>query len=211
MTALESLDVEPQLLVVLFGLGIMLILWAIRPSLSGRKSYPRRRWQSRAKQRRDGHLPRVASTRLAIVDSGEQLKSVMAATFTKQRVLSASEARVMIEAERAIADLAMPWRVMAQVSLGEILSCVDTAAFSAINSKRVDLLIVDEQHEPVAAVEYQGKGHWQGTAAARDAVKKEALRKAGIAYIEVMAGSHLPADLHREIARLARQPAKALA
>jgi hypothetical protein len=28
-------------------------------------------------------------------------------------------------------------------------------------------------------------GHYQGTAAARDAVKKEALRKAGIRYLEV--------------------------
>ena len=135
----------------------------------------------------------------------------MAAQFTKQQVLSASEARVMIEAERAIAELAMPWRVMAQVSLGEILRSEDAAAFSAVNSKRVDLLIVDERHQPIAAVEYQGTGHWQGNAAARDAVKKEALRKAGVAYIEVIAGSHLPADLHREIARLARLSSKVLA
>ena len=117
----------------------------------------------------------------------------------------------MIEAERAIAELAMPWRVMAQVSLGEILRSEDAAAFSAVNSKRVDLLIVDERHQPIAAVEYQGTGHWQGNAAARDAVKKEALRKAGVAYIEVIAGSHLPADLHREIARLARLSSKVLA
>lgn len=210
MAALDLLD-ESQQLIVLFGLGVLLVLWSIRPSLPGKKNFPRRSWQSRANQSRGNNQSSSVSTRAPVVDSGEQLKSVMAATFAKQRVLSASEARVMIEAERAIADLAMPWRVMPQVSLGEILRCADATAFSAINSKRVDLLIVDEKHDPIAAVEYQGTGHWQGTAAARDAVKKEALRKAGVAYIEVMAGSHLPADLHREIARLARQPAKALA
>jgi len=39
----------------------------------------------------------------------------------------------------------------------------------------------------VLAVEYQGNGHYQGTAAARDAIKKEALRKAGVRYLEVSA------------------------
>lgn len=210
MAALELFD-ESQQLILLLALGILLVLWAFRPSLAGKKNFPRRRWPSRAKQwRGDNHSGQIF-TRAPVVDAGEQLKLVMAATFTKQRVLSTSEARVMIEAERAIADLAMPWHVMAQVSLGEILRCPDAAAFSAINSKRVDLLIVDEEHDPIAAVEYQGTGHWQGSAAARDAVKREALRKAGVAYVEVMAGSHLPADLHREIARLARKPAKALA
>ena len=38
------------------------------------------------------------------------------------------------------------------------------------------------------AVEYQGGGHYQGTATIRDAVKKEALSKAGVAYIEVFPG-----------------------
>jgi len=68
---------------------------------------------------------------------------------------------------------------MAQVSLGEVLSSPDARAYSAINSKRVDLLIVSRSGDPIAAIEYQGHGHYQGTAAARDAVKKEALRKAG--------------------------------
>ena len=47
------------------------------------------------------------------------------------------------------------------------------------------------------ALEYQGTGHHQGTAAARDAVKKEALRKAGIGYHEVVAGHTAPAELKR--------------
>jgi hypothetical protein len=46
-------------------------------------------------------------------------------------------------------------------------------------------------------IEYQGSGTHQGTAAARDAVKKEALRKAGIGYHEVVAGHTTPSELRR--------------
>jgi hypothetical protein len=77
------------------------------------------------------------------------------------------------------------WRVMAQVSLGEVLSSPDARAYSAINSKRVDLLIVSGHGDPIAAIEYQGHGHYQGNAVLGDAVKKEALGKAGVRYIEV--------------------------
>ena len=45
---------------------------------------------------------------------------------------------------------------------------------------------------PVLAVEYQGGAHYQGTATIRDAVKKEALNKAGVGYVEVFASG--PAD-----------------
>jgi hypothetical protein len=97
----------------------------------------------------------------------------------------------------------LKWRVMAQVSLGEILSSPDAQAYSAINSKRVDLLIISSRGDPIAAIEYQGGGHYQGTAPARDAVKKEALRRAGVRYIEVTP-EHGAEDLAREISRIAQ-------
>ncbi|GAA4715537.1 hypothetical protein GCM10023325_09740 [Sphingomonas lutea] len=52
-------------------------------------------------------------------------------------------------------------------------------------------------------IEYQGGGHYKGahTIAARDAVKKEALRRAGIGYVEVVAGD-TPAELRRVEERL---------
>ena len=52
------------------------------------------------------------------------------------------------------------------------------------------------------AIEYQGTGHHQGTAAARDAVKKEALRKAGIGYHEVVAGHTTPGELRALVEKL---------
>jgi hypothetical protein len=91
---------------------------------------------------------------------------------------------------------------MAQVSLGEVLSSPDDRARAAINSKRVDILIISSHGLPLAAIEHQGNGHYQGSAAARDAVKKEALRKASVRYIEVT-DEHCKEDIARELSRLA--------
>lgn len=77
------------------------------------------------------------------------------------------------------------------------------AADLCINSKCVDLLLVDGACRARHAIEYQGSGHHLGSdAAARDAVKKEALRKAGIGYDEVVAGKTTPSDLKRLVEKL---------
>jgi hypothetical protein len=120
-------------------------------------------------------------------DVGQQLHAVMAASFEKRRLLSSSEYQVFQIVEDDIAAARRGYRVFAQTSLGEVLTSRNDDAFHSINSKRVDILIVDRGGWPVVAVEYQGSGHYQGTAAARDAVKKEALRKAGVRYVEVSA------------------------
>ena len=142
-------------------------------------------------------------SRAPVTDPAEQLRFVMGAEFRKRQLLSRSEAQVLYAAERAVNTADLNWRVMAQVSLGEVLSSPDARAYSAINSKRVDLLIVSSSGDPILAIEYQGHGHYQGTAAARDAVKKEALRKAGVRYIEVTPESGTE-DMAREISRMAQ-------
>lgn len=62
---------------------------------------------------------------------------------------------------------------------------------------------VDEECRPLYAIEFQGGAHHKGAhaTAARDAVKKEALRRAGIGYVEVVAGD-TPAELRRVVERL---------
>ena len=122
--------------------------------------------------------------------------------FTAQPLLNRSEARLFRKLDRSYPKL----QVMAQVSLGEILRCKDAEAYGCINSKRVDLLLMDAECQPRHAVEYQGGAHHQGTAAARDAVKKEALRRAGIGYHEVVAGQTTPSDLKRLVERLVDKP-----
>ena len=89
-------------------------------------------------------------------------------------------------------------------SLGEVLRCDDEDAYWCINSKRVDLLLVDADCTPLPAMEYQSGGHHQGTAAARDAVQKEALRRAGVGHVEVVPGD-TPTELRRVVERLVRE------
>jgi hypothetical protein len=142
-------------------------------------------------------------------DAADQLRIVMGANFTVQPLLNKSEARVFKELDRIVIGCNPDWQVMAQVSLGEILRSKDADAYRCINSKRVDLLIVDEDCQPRHAIEYQGGAHHQGTAAARDAVKKEALRRAGIGYHEVVAGHTTPSELRRLVEKLVDKPAAA--
>ena len=189
-------------------LGWLLVIVAIAAFLAGlcgerlRADLARQAWRKRRWGKGEAEVP-FPNGPASVTDSAEQLRLVMGARFEKRRLLSRSEALVLYAAENAIKTADLQWRVMAQVSLGEILSSPDARAYSAINSKRVDLLLVSRSSDPIAAIEYQGHGHYQGTAAARDAVKKEALRKAGVRYIEVTPGSGSE-DLAREISRIAQ-------
>jgi hypothetical protein len=140
-------------------------------------------------------------------DAADQLRIVMAADFSIQPLLNKSEARLFVELDKMVQMRNSGWQVMAQVSLGEILRSKDKDAYLSINSKRVDLLLVDGDCQPIAAVEYQGGAHHQGTAAARDAVKKEALRRAGIGYHEVVAGVTTRAELKRLVEKLVPEKA----
>lgn len=152
--------------------------------------------------RKRGPKPRPDASPAPRSDAADQLRTVMGADYVCRPILSARETRVFEAALSTISSLNLGWRVMAQVSMGEILASRDPAAHAAINSKRVDILLVDAKGWPKAAIEYQGSGHYQGTAAARDAVKKEALRRAGVAYIEIQEGQKA-ADLRAAIARIA--------
>ena len=155
---------------------VLLIYFAATPAGRGFSRRPRRfRTAYRFEQ---GTTPDLK-------DVGQQLYAVMGASFQKRQLLNRSEYRAFKVVEDEIMAARRGYRVFAQTSLGEILSSPSDDAFRSINSKRVDILIVDQGGWPVAAVEYQGSGHYQGTAAARDAVKKEALRKAGVRYVEV--------------------------
>ena len=127
----------------------------------------------------------------------------MNSDYSQKRVLSRTEAKVLAAAESAIGEAGLPWRVMAQVALGEVLDSQSRPGFLAINAKRVDLLVISEDCKPIAAIEYQGSGHHLGSDAfARDAIKKEALRRAGVRFIEIDCNDG-PADVRREIGRLA--------
>ncbi len=120
-------------------------------------------------------------------DSADQLRAVMRARFEPKKIMNLEEYRTFQAVELEMQAIGGGHRVFAQTCLGEVLK-TDGWAHSTINSKRVDILVVGPSGLPVLAVEYQGTGHYQADAAARDAVKKEALRRAGVSYLEVPAG-----------------------
>jgi hypothetical protein len=203
---LQTLIDKPVLLIAILFVGALIgiqverFVWKQRRAEWRRKGYgtKQKHWRERYRE-----LAYAASD---VPDAADQLRTVMNADFKAQPLLNKSEARLFRAMDKMVIELAPPgWQVMAQVSLGEILRCEDKAAYACINAKRVDLLIVDANCKPVHAIEYQGGAHFKGAhaTAARDAVKKEALRRAGIGYVEVVAGD-TPAELRRVVERLVR-------
>jgi hypothetical protein len=172
----------------------------------------RGRWENNGRAGNIAHGPWSTKPDPAMpkqLDAADQLRIVMGADFSIRPLLNKREARVFKELDQIVIGCNPGWQVMAQVSLGEMLRCKQAEAFSCINSKRVDLLLVDEDCLPRHAIEYQGGAHYQGTAAARDAIKKEALRRAGIGYHEVVAGHTTPSELRRLVERLVDKPTAA--
>lgn len=148
--------------------------------------------------------PLKSTPERASLDAAEQLRCVMEAEFTERALLNRGEATVFKALDAAVIARNPGWQVMAQVSLGEFLASADKDAYFAVNAKRVDFALMDEHCRVRHALEYQGSGHHLpgGAAAARDAVKKEALRKAGIGYHEVVAGHTTPGELKRLVEKL---------
>lgn len=130
------------------------------------------------------------------VDASDQLRTVMGAPFRRQRLMSRTEYTVFRTVETHLRQCGPGFRLMAQTSMGEFLSSPDRQAYLSVNSKRVDMLVIDTFGMPVLAIEHQGSGHFQGDAPARDAVKREAMRKAGIEFLEIF-DYHQPADICR--------------
>ena len=117
--------------------------------------------------------------------AAKQLRAVSVASFQRRKILNSGESRVFKIIENELNSIRRGHRAFPQTNLGEILACPDDEAFSSVNSKRVDILVVDSGGWPVLAVEYQGQGHYGGTAIARDTIKSMALRSAGIGYMEI--------------------------
>jgi hypothetical protein len=181
---------------IAFGLALIgTALWLIlaylvlpRPRRGSSAPRPRHLYTVRSRPDYTVQSRSVDKSVPEIADVGQQLYAVMTASFERRRLLNPSEYKTFRVIEADVVSARRGYRVFAQTSLGEVLSSPDESAFRSINSKRVDILIVDQGGWPILAVEHHGSGHYQGTAAARDAIKKEALRKAGVRYVEIVPG-----------------------
>ena len=207
---------KPWLLAILLALGAACGMGVERFVANQERAKWRAYWQRRrgsGKQGGEGSgfkrdfkaVPLKGTPERSLLDAAEQLRVVMQADFKPRPLLNKGEARVFAELDRLVIARNPGWQVMAQVSVGEFVESKDPEAHACINSKRVDLLLIDADCRARHAIEYQGTGHHQVSAAARDAVKKEALRKAGIGYHEVVAGHTTPSELRRLVERLVPQ------
>ena len=145
-----------------------------------------------------------ASKRLG--DPTAQMEFISKVDFKPRPLLNRSEYRILRILEEVSQDIPGGHRVMAQTSLGEVLAprtasgseAARDLAFRSINSKRLDFLVIDGYGMPVLAVEYQGQGHYNDRTFMHDAVKREAVRKAGIRFLEIRA-EYDAKDLENEI------------
>lgn len=211
--AIALLD-KPLLLLVVLFVGAVIGIAVERFVETQKRAERRAYWQGRngggtrgkatGFKREIKAVPLKGTPERANLDAAEQLRCVMEAEFKSRALLNRPEAAVFKALDAAVIARNPGWQVMAQVSLGEFLASEDKAAYFAVNSKRVDFALMDDQCRVRHALEYQGTGHHQpgGAAAARDAVKKEALRKAGVGYHEVVAGHTTPGELKRLVERL---------
>jgi hypothetical protein len=206
------IDHPVSLIAVLFA-GAVIGIWIEQFVARQRRAEWRRknawRWKTKGQVKTGPWGPALAAVPEKAPDAADQLRIVMKAEFKPQRLLNKSEARLFRAIDKMVLGMRPDWQVMAQVSLGEILRSEDKDAYACINAKRVDLLIVDEECRPLHAIEYQGGGHFKGAhaTAARDAVKKEALRRAGIGYVEVVGGEMGPVELRQIVEKLVQKAA----
>lgn len=209
LAAFDALLAQPILLLLVLAVGAGIGI-AVEKLFAGferdrRRAYWAGRNAGKSQREPFGRTAGPAMPVKASDFAAEQLKAVSKASFTSRSLLNKSEAKVFEALDKAVIARNPGWQVMAQVSLGEFLASPDKSAYLAVNSKRVDFALMDENCRVVHALEYQGSGHHTGACAyARDAVKKAALEKAGIGYHEVVAGHTTPSELRALVERLVR-------
>lgn len=165
-------------LVVLMALAAALWLFK-KPS-----RYQRHRWRPRVIKNRHSE-PGTPDFR------EQQMQAVERSHFNRKRLMSAGEYSVYRVAKEVLGQFyrGNDYLLFPQVSLGEVLRTKSHLGRSAINSKRVDFVIVDKKGYVMMALEYQGSGHYlnRSDTLKRDHIKRMALEKAGIVMLEVPA------------------------
>lgn len=151
----------------------------------------RKRGPWREQQRQD------SPATLDLRNPRDQIEAISKVNFERRQIMNRGEFALFRVLEDAVAKHGGSYRLMAQTSLGELIKPSGDAALSldlraahaSINSKRLDFAIIDRTGLLALAVEFQGSGHHMGSKAfMRDAVKREALRKAGVQMMEVETG-----------------------
>lgn len=187
---ISSISENPIILFFLIGAAVLVVIKGL---------IPRRRKSRKPKPKADTDENNVTDPRV-------QMTYVSKVDFQTKRLLNKEEYPILLILEEIAREIGNGYRVMAQVSLGEVLDVNKASgtdverdrAFRSINSKRLDFAVFDKMGFMVVAVEYQGSGHYHQNGFMRDAVKREAIRKAGVHMIEIEA-KHDPVETARRI------------
>lgn len=131
-----------------------------------------------------------------------------------QPLMNKSEFQVYCGLSDVVAKSPNGHRLFSQVSFGAFLRVnarrgpqrQRDAAFHAVARKTADFLIINRYGYPVAVVEYQGSGHYQGNAHDRDQAKRVACHSAGIPFIEISARGLSEGQRRDILTRLSTRP-----
>lgn len=99
--------------------------------------------------------------------------------YRKKRVLNATERRVFAALVSVCQENG--WRVLPQVSMGQIVASDDEKEWMAVRGLVPDFCVTDKDFVPLAIVEVNGEGHDPKN----DRRKKILCKKIGMAYVEV--------------------------
>jgi hypothetical protein len=150
------------------------------------------------------------ATRAAVYASHNQVVSSDFIVYTTKKIMNKPEGVMYQTALRAIRDAGVDYYAFPEVALGAALNPKTifgtqgeetSDAYRAISGKRCDLIIADSRYIPIIALEWQGSGHYMGQrfdTTQRDAIKRTALRKAGVQVLEFADGTQ-PDEIERRI------------
>ncbi len=174
-------------------LAIAIVLALVAPKK--KRSY-RSPWRNPKKESLITEKPREIKPTF---EKKDQLSITLKNKYEKQRLLNKTEEEVYKIILRMIYTHAKgQYKINMQTSLGEILRS-SYEGYKTINSKRVDFCIVDKEFMPVAVIEVNGTGHYQGDALQRDETKRTAIESAGIKYVAVRENENTQEKLYREL------------
>ena len=128
-----------QFPVIITGIGIFLLL--------GIFGMIRQQWRAQKRKR------------FKKTQAEENLRIVRENRYQAKKICNANERAAYTAACAVIWERQRKERVFVQVSLGEIIMHPHGRVHAAINSKRVDLLVTDEQFNALIAIEIDGSGH----------------------------------------------------
>lgn len=185
---------DSMTLIILLGLIALMAaaFWVLLSSLKRPNHRPRNKgWRGPAL-----HSSRPDySQRRNLRDPKDQLDAVSMIGFRKIPLMNKTEYRVYRMLQDILADIREGYLIMCQPSMGEIIRPENhegtqeqrNEAYASINSKRLDFALFDRRGLIAVAIEVQGSGHHINRKAfIRDAVKREALRRAGVPMLEVL-------------------------